>query len=76
MIKVNGVPLELLEPVVLRMKVFEPLLLLGRNTFKNVNIRVRTRGGGYVSQIYAIRQAISRGIVAYYQKCMYVSSIC
>jgi len=29
---------------------------------------VRVRGGGYVSQIYAIRQAIAKGIVAYYQK--------
>ena len=27
------------------------------------------QGGGQVSQIYAIRQAISKGIVAFYQKC-------
>ena len=26
------------------------------------------RGGGYTSQIYAIRQAIAKAIVAYYQK--------
>lgn len=29
---------------------------------------MRVRGGGYVAQIYAIRQAISKGVVAYYQK--------
>lgn len=27
------------------------------------------KGGGSTSQIYAIRQAIAKGIVAYYQKC-------
>ena len=34
-----------------------------------VDIRVRVRGGGSTSQIYAIRQAIAKAIVAYYQKC-------
>jgi hypothetical protein len=29
MIKVNGVPLALVEPEILRVKVFEPILLLG-----------------------------------------------
>ena len=32
------------------------------------DIRVRVRGSGYVAQIYAIRQAIAKGVVAYYQK--------
>lgn len=52
-----------------------------------VDIRVKVRGGGHVSQIYgelvfhewvkvisfirfpAIRQAISKSLIAYYQKC-------
>ena len=34
-----------------------------------VDIRVRVKGGGTTSQIYAIRQAIAKAIVAYYQKC-------
>jgi small subunit ribosomal protein S16e len=29
---------------------------------------VRVSGGGHTSQIYAIRQAIAKAIVAYYQK--------
>jgi small subunit ribosomal protein S16e len=29
---------------------------------------VRVSGGGYTSQVYAIRQAIAKAIVAYYQK--------
>lgn len=36
--------------------------------FSDVDIRVRVKGGGRVAQIYAIRQAISRALVAYYQK--------
>ena len=68
LVKVNGCPLNLVQPELLRAKVFEPLLLLGEDKFAGVDIRVRVRGGGYTSQIYAIRQAISKAIVAYYQK--------
>lgn len=66
--RVNGSPIELLEPQSLRVKVLEPILLLGLKRFQNLDIRVRVRGGGYVAQIYAIRQALSKGVVAYYQK--------
>ncbi|XP_002159445.1 small ribosomal subunit protein uS9 [Hydra vulgaris] len=68
MIKVNGRPLDLVEPVSLRMKVQEPVLLLGKDKFAGVNIQVRVKGGGQVAQLYAVRQAISKAIVAYYQK--------
>ena len=44
---------------------YEPILLLGKERFAKVDIRVRVRGGGLVSQIYAIRQAIAKAIVAY-----------
>merc|ERR1712200_311572 len=68
MIRVNGRPLDLVEPVTLRMKVQEPILLLGKERFAGIDIRVRVRGGGQTAQLYAIRQAISKAIVAYYQK--------
>ena len=68
LIKINGVPLDLVSPQSLRFKVKEPVLLLGKEKFEGVDIRVRVRGGGHVSQIYAIRQAISKSLVAYYQK--------
>jgi small subunit ribosomal protein S16e len=67
-LRVNGSPIELLEPQALRAKVLEPILLLGLKRFQNLDIRIRVRGGGYVSQIYAIRQALSKGVVAYFQK--------
>mmetsp|Transcript_9192 Transcript_9192/g.18711 ORF Transcript_9192/g.18711 Transcript_9192/m.18711 type:complete len:147 (+) Transcript_9192:114-554(+) len=68
LIKVNGVPLELVNPEGLRVKAFEPILILGQERFAELDIRVRVNGGGYTSQIYAIRQAIAKGIIAYYQK--------
>ena len=68
LIKVNGSPLDLIKPEILRFKVYEPILLLGQDKFANLDIRVRVRGGGYVSQIYAIRQSIAKAIIAYHQK--------
>ena len=68
LLKVNGIPLELVEPEILRFKIFEPVLLLGRARFADVDLRIRVKGGGHVSQIYAIRQAIAKSLVAYYQK--------
>jgi small subunit ribosomal protein S16e len=47
----------------------EPILLLGKEKFAGVDIRIRVKGGGRISQIYAIRQALSKALVAYYQKC-------
>ncbi|RZR92014.1 hypothetical protein BHM03_00020237 [Ensete ventricosum] len=65
---VNGVPIELVKPEILRLKAFEPVLLLGRQRFMGVDIRIRVRGGGKTSQIYAIRQSIAKALVAYHQK--------
>ena len=57
-----------MQPEILRFKVYEPLLIVGLDKFAQVDIRVRVSGGGHTSQIYAIRQAIAKSIVAYYQK--------
>lgn len=37
--------------------------LANRNSTAGVDIRVRVSGGGHTSQVYAIRQAISKSIV-------------
>ncbi|RUS15363.1 ribosomal protein L13e-domain-containing protein [Endogone sp. FLAS-F59071] len=68
LIRVNGSPIELLEPEILKFKVYEPVLLLGQERFSRVDIRIRVKGGGHTSQVYAIRQALAKGIVAFYQK--------
>ena len=69
LIRVNGKPLSLLEPEGLRMKCYEAILVVGKERFSNVDMRVRVKGGGHVAQVYAIRQAIAKSLVAYYQKC-------
>lgn len=46
----------------------EPINLLGKERFSHVDMRVRVKGGGSTAQIYAIRQAIAKSLVAYYQK--------
>lgn len=66
--KINGAPLDLIQPKGLREKVMEPVLILGAERFADIDVRLRVKGGGYTAQIYAIRQAIAKGIVAYYQK--------
>ena len=68
-IKVNGMPIEHVEPQALRYKALEPILLLGFPRFQNIDIRIRVSGGGYAAQIYAIRQCIAKSLVAFYQKC-------
>ncbi|XP_074102020.1 small ribosomal subunit protein uS9-like [Cotesia typhae] len=68
LIRVNGRPLENVEPAALQYKLQEPILILGKEKFAGVDMRVRVNGGGHIAQIYAIRQAIAKALVAYYQK--------
>jgi len=53
---------------VLRFKVYEGVLVAGEESFAGIDIRVRVKGGGHTSQVYAIRQAIAKAVVAYYAK--------
>ncbi|KAG9393947.1 Ribosomal protein S9 [Carpediemonas membranifera] len=67
-IRVNGFALDTVQPEALRFKLYDPIHILGKERFAGLDIRIKVSGGGQVSQVYAIRQAISRGIVAYYHK--------
>ncbi|VDN26954.1 unnamed protein product [Gongylonema pulchrum] len=51
LIKVNGRPLEHIQPEILRIKLQEPLLVLGKDRYQDVDIRVRVHGGGHVAQV-------------------------
>ena len=64
----TGAPIELIQPETLKFKAMEPIIMLGRQRFANLDLRIRVKGGGHVSQMYAVRQAIAKAIVAYYQK--------
>ena len=67
-LRVNGKPLNLIEPESMRLKAYEPIFILGGNRFKDLSIRVRVSGGGPMNQIMAVRMAVAKGVVAYYQK--------
>lgn len=62
-ILINGVPLEVLEPELVRMKIYEPILLAGEGIVKGVDIVAKARGGGVMGQASAIRTAIARALV-------------
>jgi small subunit ribosomal protein S16e len=68
LIRVNGAPIENVVPRIIATKCLEPVQLLGLDKFREVDIRIRVEGGGYTAQIYAIRQALSKAIIAYFQK--------
>jgi len=68
LIRINGSPIHLVQPEILRFKVYEPVLIAGEDQFGVLDIRVRVKGGGHTSQVYAIRQAIAKALIAYYAK--------
>lgn len=51
-----------------RYKYYEPILVVGQDKIANMDIRLKVKGGGHVSQVYAVRQAIGKAIVAFYAK--------
>ncbi|MFW9809646.1 MAG: 30S ribosomal protein S9 [Candidatus Thorarchaeota archaeon] len=61
-IRINGKPLEIQQPELARMRIMEPLILFGEG-WKRYDIRVRTRGGGFMSQADAVRMAIATGLI-------------
>ncbi len=61
-IRINGQPLEIFQPEVARMRVMEPLIIFGEN-WKRYDIKVRVKGGGFMSQADAVRMAIATGLV-------------
>ncbi|MGC8994033.1 MAG: 30S ribosomal protein S9 [Pyrobaculum sp.] len=65
-VRINGYPLELWPIEMARIKMSEPLILAG-DLAKKVDIDVNVSGGGYMGQATAVRIAIARGLVAFFQ---------
>lgn len=65
-VRINKLPLEFHNPEIARLKIFEPLLIAGEKANK-IDIDVNVKGGGVIGQAEAIRTAIARGIVEYYE---------
>jgi len=64
-ILINGTPLELIEPEMVRLKICEPIFLAGDEIISKVDIIGKSEGGGMMGQSSALRTAIARGLVAW-----------
>jgi len=61
-IRINGQPLEIVQPDIARLRIQEPLLLFGEGWTK-YDIRVSVRGGGFMGQADAARMAVATGLI-------------
>lgn len=63
-VRINKVPLEIVEPMLARLKMTEPLHIAGKKAEK-LDIQVSVSGGGVYGQADAARTAIARAILDY-----------
>ncbi len=63
---INGKPPEIYFPNYAYLRAIEPLVLAGEKLIKGLDIKVIVEGGGITGQIDAVRQAVARGLVEYY----------
>lgn len=64
-IRINNKPLEIYTPELAKMKIMEPITLAGKRIEK-VDIDVNVKGGGVMGQADAVRTAIAKGLVKFY----------
>ena len=62
-VRINNIPVEMLEPEIAREVVLMPLEIIGEELRDKVNISVRVKGGGFMGQAYAVSTAISRALI-------------
>ncbi|ACX73484.1 ribosomal protein S9P [Methanocaldococcus vulcanius M7] len=63
-IRVNKIPIELIEPKYKRMKLMEPIFL-AEGYIDQIDIDVTVKGGGIMGQMDAVRTAIGKAIVEF-----------
>ncbi|MEM1689817.1 MAG: 30S ribosomal protein S9 [Candidatus Hadarchaeales archaeon] len=63
---INGKPVETIEPELARLKIMEPLMLVPELGGK-VDIEVKVEGGGVMGQAEAVRTAIARGLLQFFE---------
>jgi len=63
-VRINKIPVELLQPEMVRMTVMEPLII-AKDLANKVDIDVVVDGGGFMGQAEAARTAIARGLLEF-----------
>ena len=64
-VRINSVPLEIYSNELVRMKISEPLLLIS-NATEGIDVSIDVSGGGVMGQAEAVRTALARGILKWY----------
>ena len=64
-IRVNNIPLEMINPETAREVMLAPLEIIGEELRDKVDISVRVRGGGFMGQAYSSATAISRALIGW-----------
>jgi small subunit ribosomal protein S9 len=62
-VRINMVPVEIIEPEIAREKIMEPLLQAGEDVWKQMDMDVKTSGGGYMGQAEAARMAVANALL-------------
>ena len=64
-VRINSVPLEIYPNEMVRLKISEPLLLIP-DAVSGIDVAIDVHGGGIMGQAEAIRTALARGILKWY----------
>jgi len=64
-VRVNNIPLEMIEPESAREVMLAPLEIIGEENRDKIDISIRVRGGGFMGQAYASATAISRALIGW-----------
>jgi small subunit ribosomal protein S9 len=62
-IRVNRTPVEIFAPEIAREKIMEPLLQAGEDVWKQLDMDIKTSGGGYMGQAEAARMAVANALL-------------
>ena len=63
-VRINNVPIEMIEPEIAREVILVPLEILGEEMRDKIDISVRVKGGGFMGQAYAAATGITRALIA------------
>jgi small subunit ribosomal protein S9 len=61
--RINRIPVEIFEPEIAREKIREPFIQAGEDVWKDLDMDVTVKGGGYIGQAEAARMAIANGLL-------------
>ena len=64
-VRINNIPLEMIEPEAAREVMMTPLEIIGEENRDKVDISIRVKGGGFMGQAYASATAMSRALIGW-----------